>query len=207
MAGPLVIGLVGGVAAGKSTAAAEFARLGATVIDADAAGHEALRDEGVRAEIEKVFGKGVLASSGGVDRAALGAAVFGKPSEVKKLEAITHPWIRTRMRAQLDAAKRNPAIRAVVLDVSLLLESGAYTNDIDLLVFIESDAHTRESRATGNRHWNPGEVARRETHQLPLADKRSQAHEVLDNRGSVADLRDGVKRIWARHLAAAPPPG
>src|SRR4051812_671337 len=94
--GPPIIALIGGIGSGKSAAAAEFARLGAVVIDGDALGHEALRQPQAREAIVARFGPGVLDESGHIDRRRLAAVVFAEPSRRQELEAIVHPLILAR---------------------------------------------------------------------------------------------------------------
>ena len=101
-----VIGLVGGVGAGKSVAAAELAALGWVVIDADVIGHELLKCPDVRRRVVEIWGEGILDGEGEVDRSALAAVVFGRPREMARLNSIMHPRIRRRMERALALARR-----------------------------------------------------------------------------------------------------
>jgi len=193
----VVFALVGGVASGKSTVADAFKKLGATVIDADAEGHEVLQDQKVRKEVRAAFGN-VFARDGSVNRKKLGEAVFGDPGKVAILNAITHPRIRARTQGKLDAAI-NEGVRAVVLDISLLLESKAYEGRYDVLVYVDCPPAERERRAEA-RGWRPGEIERRQAHQLPLDTKRALADVVIDNGGSEEMTNAQVKRLWDEYV-------
>lgn len=190
--------LVGGVASGKSTVARAFEALGATVIDADAQGHEVLKDPKVRDEIRAAFGD-VFAPDGSVDRAKLGAAVFGDAAKLERLNGITHPRIRARTQARLEAALHSDA-KAVVLDISLLLESRAYEGKYDVLVYVACPEEERERRAEQKRGWARGELQKRQQHQLSLDTKRALADAVIDNGGTPEATRAQVERLWQEYV-------
>lgn len=190
--------LVGGVASGKSTVARAFEKLGAVVVDADAEGHEVLKDAQVRDEIRAAFGE-VFAADGSVDRAKLGAAVFGDAAKLERLNGITHPRIRARTQAKLDAAIQGNA-KAVVLDVSLLLESKAYEGKYDVLVYVACPEEERERRAEAKRGWKRGELQKRQQHQLSLDTKRALADAVIDNGGTEEATQQQVQRLWDEYM-------
>lgn len=195
-----VFALVGGVAAGKSTVARAFAKRGAVVIDSDAMGHEVLRDSQVKAELQKAFGPQVIGPDGEVDRGKVGQAVFGDAAKLEVLNSITHPRIRDRTEAQRLAAMRDSNVKAVVLDVSLLLEVKFYEDKYDVLVFIDTPWAVREQRSRMQRGWPQGEVARRQAHQVPLEEKRRLADEVVDNNGTEAHTDAQVDVIWRKYV-------
>lgn len=193
----VVFALVGGVASGKSTVAKAFEKLGATVIDADAEGHEVLQDPQVKDEVKAAFGN-VFANDGSINRKRLGEAVFGDPGKVERLNAITHPRIRARTQGKLDASLKQGA-KAVVLDVSLLLESKAYEGKYDVLAYVACPEAERERRAEA-RGWKSGEIARRQAHQLALDTKRALADVVIDNGGTPENTQAQVKRLWDEYV-------
>jgi dephospho-CoA kinase len=119
-----VVGLVGGIGAGKSRVSAALARRGGRLVAGDPLGHAALRQpEVIRAVVDR-FGPGVLDDSEDVDRAKLGAVVFADPAARRALEAIVHPWIGQRLRAELAAARADPGVPFAVLDAAIMLEAG-----------------------------------------------------------------------------------
>lgn len=192
---PLVVGLLGGIASGKSRVAARLRRHGAALLDADALAHAALFDPAVVAALRARHGDAILASDGTPDRAALGRVVFGRPEQLAHLESLIHP----RVRAQIDSAvERHLAARdvpAIVLDVPLLLEREELVRRCDLLLFVDASAADRDARAVAARGWAAGEVARREEHQRPLAEKLARADVVFRNDGAPEAL-DAAVESW-----------
>ena len=198
---PVVFALVGGVAAGKSAVSKAFEKLGARVIDADAAGHEVLKDPQVKKELVDAFGDDVIDKDGEVSRKRLGALAFEGPTRVMRLNTITHPRIKERTKQKLTQSLTDQKLKAVILDVSLLLESKNYEGKYDVLVFVDCSEATREERAMFTRGWVRGEVARRQKHQMPLEEKRAKAQEVVDNNGTMDDVERQVKAIWQKYVS------
>jgi len=194
-----VIALVGGVASGKSAVARAFERRGAVVVDADVEGHAVLRDSGAKSEIVAEFGAGVLGDDGEIDRRKLADQVFADAGKLARLNDITHPRIRARTNAKIEAGLSNPDVKAVVLDVSLLLESGAYEGKYDLLLFIDADESIRRQRAEA-RNWGPDELERRQARQMNLDEKRSRADITIDNSGTLENLERQIAEIWQSYV-------
>ena len=197
---PYVIGVLGGIASGKSWVARQVAGSGGVLIDADAIAREVLESPEVLAELRGAFGAEVLQPDGRPDREALARLVFRQPAARARLEAFTHPRIRARIRALLDGARARRVPR-VVLDVPLLLENEAahgLTGECHELLFVDSDPLARARRAAQSRGWESGEVARREAQQLPLEDKRARAHFVIRNHGSLEELEAETSRYLAQ---------
>ena len=126
-ASPPVIGILGGVASGKSLIARQLEDLGAVVLDADRAGHEVLHEPAVKAALRTRWGDAVFGTDGAVNRAAVGRIVFASPpagpEELKFLERLTHPRITQRLREQMAAATAGGA-KAIVLDAAVMLKAG-----------------------------------------------------------------------------------
>jgi len=196
----LVLGVLGGIASGKSAVARLLAGPEGAVIDADQLAREVLESAEVRAALSDHFGAAVAPPGKAVDRERLGAIVFADASARRVLESLTHPRVRARVRALLEAARHRGAPR-IVLDVPLLLENDAQhelVSECDVLVFVDADPGAREARARASRGWAAGEVARREAAQMPLETKRARADHVLVNHGDLADLERDVARLLAR---------
>jgi len=184
-----VIGLLGAIAGGKSSAARILAALGAAVVDADAAAHAELADRGVIRALVARHGRALLRPDGTIDRAALARKTFGDPEALSHLERLVHPRVRARLERRLAALLRERHLPAVVLDVPLLLESSPLARRCDLLLYIESSAPERRRRARARRGWSAGELARRDAHQLSPVAKRRRADVVIRNDGTEAKLR------------------
>jgi dephospho-CoA kinase len=200
-----VIGLIGGIGSGKSQVAAAFARHGARIIAGDQLAHAALRDAGLRARVAARWGESVLDEDGEIDRPRLAAIVFADSAELKALEAITHPWIRQRIRAEMDAVRNDPQVPLIVLDAAIMVEAG-WSEVCDRLIYIEAPREVRLQRVTRQRGWTAKEVEAREQAQLPLTEKVLRADHVLDNSASLEHLNHQVNdllHLWG--LANASP--
>lgn len=212
---PLVVGILGGIASGKSTAAELLAGPDGLVLDADSIAHEVLASDEVTAKVREHFGASVLDASGRPDRRALGALVFDPvdgPGHRQALEGWIHPRVRATILSRLEAA-RAARVSCVVLDVPLLLENDSLHHLVDAchaLVFVDVPHGARRARAA-DRGWEPGELERREASQLPLREKRARADHVLPNDGDLDLLRVRVTDLRTRLFAAldratTPPP-
>ena len=193
-----VIGIVGGVASGKSLVSQTFARLGAEVIEGDRLGHEVLQEAEVIALLRERWGDQILSESGEVNRRAVAQIVFaptpeGK-SELKFLESVTHPRISARMRDRISELAAHGAVDMVVLDAALLLEAG-WDEYCDRILFVETPESVRFERAA-SRGWSREDFARREAAQLPLPQKRQRADTIIDNARSAAETTRLVEQFW-----------
>ena len=193
-----VVGLIGGIGSGKSQVAAAFARHGARVIAGDQLAHAALRDPDIRARVAARWGEALLDEHGEINRPRLAAIVFADPAELKALEAIAHPWIRQRIRAEMEAARHDPQVPLIVLDAAIMLEAG-WSDACDRLIYIEAPRDVRLQRVARQRGWTVKEVEVREQAQLPLTEKVIRADHVLDNSTSLEHLNrqvDDLLHLW-----------
>ncbi|ROS30524.1 dephospho-CoA kinase [Cellulomonas sp. PhB150] len=192
------IGLTGGIAAGKSVAAARLAELGAVVIDSDVLAREAVApgSAGLEAVAEE-FGPGVLAPDGSLDRQALGARVFADDDARARLNAIVHPIVR-RLSAEREAAAATADHGAVVVhDIPLLVETGQ-ADAFHVLVVVHAPAVLRVERLVAGRGLPRDEAEGRIAAQASDADRLAVADVVLDGTGSEEDLCAQVDLLWAR---------
>ena len=195
---PLVLGLVGGIGAGKSQVAEAFARRGARVISGDALAHAALREPAIKDLVVGRWGKRLLDDKGEIQRRLLAEVVFADADERRALEAMVHPWIKDRIRAEVEAARADAATRLIVLDAAVMLEAG-WHDVCDHLVFIEAPREVRLRRVAEQRGWTVQEVEAREAAQLPLTAKAAQADHTLDNSTTLERLDHQVAdlvRLW-----------
>lgn len=194
----LVIGLTGGVGTGKSTVAAMLAARGAAVIDADRIVHALLAPGAPAARrIARAFGRGVLARDGAVDRKALARIVFADPAARKRLERITHPAVFKEIRRRLAALRRANKVRAVVVEVPLLFETGA-DRLVDVTVVVTAPAGVQRRRLRVHAGWSAQEVRSRIRAQWHLSAKVALADEVIDNGGRVQETRRQVESLWQK---------
>ncbi len=180
-----MIGIVGGVGAGKSSVVRLIKSLRLHLIDADTIGHAQLRKESIRDAIVQAFGKSVLDQQGQVDRKTLGALVFGQSAEhanrLSQLNSIVHPAIRSEIHNQIRNAPQDADV--IVLDAALLLESG-WAAECDAIVMVDTPLPLRQQRVIETRGWSKDEHTRREAAQWSLEKKRAASNCVVDNSGS-----------------------
>ena len=192
-----ILGLLGGVASGKSTVADLFRQRGAAILDADRAGHEVLRMPAIRAAIGGRWGHEVIGSEGEIDRPSLAKIVFAPPPdgprELAELERITHPEIRKRLKAEAEKLAAS-GTKLAILDAPVMLKSG-WDKLCDWIVFVDTPEDIRRSRASV-RGWSAEEFARREASQESIDEKRRRADFVLDNSGDLGYIQGQVERCW-----------
>lgn len=202
----ITIGLLGGIASGKSTVARLLAERGAVVLDADDRARQELNNPAVVEALRERWGDGVIAgggdpSSATIDRQAVAALVFGNSSDSaanrRFLEQRIHPRVRQWVHDERRRLQQSGG-PAVVLDIPLLLEGG-YAAVCDHLLFVETPLEARQARAAG-RGWSPAELAKREAAQQPLDSKRAAASLILANDGDEADLAAAVDQFWLQAI-------
>lgn len=190
----LKVGLTGGIGAGKSEVSRRLASYGALVIDADQIAREVVEPgtPGL-AQVVGLFGTGVLAPDGTLDRQRLGEIVFGDDELRAKLNAIIHPLVGVRLR-ELEQGADADAI--LVEDVPLIAENdlaGFY----DLVVVVDVPPRLQEERLVRDRGMTPGQVAARMAAQASREQRLAVASIVVDNSGSLAELDREVGELWA----------
>ncbi len=194
----VTIGVVGGVASGKSEVARCFERLGCARLDADRIGHEVLEEPAVRQQLRNRWGAGVFTVDDRVNRAAVADRVFGASAEqtnsLQFLEELTHPRIGTRLAVERERLRLEGRVAGLVLDVALLLETG-WDRLCEHLVFVEVPREMRLRRALA-RGWTTQQFADRETAQMPLAEKRRRADTIIDNSGTREETFQQVRSCW-----------
>ena len=197
-----VVGLTGGIGTGKSTVAVLLRERGATVIDADEATRavQAPGSEGLRRLVEE-FGSGILTAGGELDRARLADIAFRDADARGRLNGIVHPLVREWMAdRQRQAAERGDPV--VVLDIPLLFESrGAAALQTVVLVYAPEEVAI--ARLVEQRGMSEEQARARIAAQMPIEEKRRLATHVIENTGSLAELKARVDAVW-REIAASP---
>lgn len=196
-----VIGLVGGIGAGKSTAAAAFAARGGAVVDADALGHEALEQPEIRGRVLDRWGHrgNLVKPDGRLDRRAIARIVFADPAERAALEAMVFPYIGRRATEEVAKAQADPAAKFVVVDAAVMLEAG-WDGVCDRLVYVDAPPEARLARLAARSGWSASDLAAREAAQWPAAEKRKRAAAVIVNDAGLDNVQEQVDRLlemWA----------
>ena len=195
-----IIGLTGGIAAGKSTVSTRFAEHGAVVVDADRLARDAVApgSPGLQAVRER-FGDTVIAPDGSLDRPALGAVVFADPEARTALEGITHPEVWRLAQQRFDAAEAADPDAVVVYDVPLLAEAkGSRPLRFDAVVVVDAPAAVRIERLVEHRGMRREDAERRVAAQASDADRLALADHVVDANGTLEQTLRSADEVWAR---------
>lgn len=194
------VGLTGGVASGKSTVSAILAELGAVVIDADLLAREVVaRDTPGLAAVVAEFGEALLSPDGELDRPAMGRLVFADDAARRRLEAIVHPLVFERIVALEEAAGEHDV---VVHDIPLLVESGR-ADTFDAVLVVDAPHEEQVARMVRDRGWTEDEARARIAAQATREERLGVATHVIDNTGTLDELRARVERVHADLLERA----
>lgn len=198
-----IIGLTGGVGAGKSSVARVLSSLGCGVIDSDSLAREQYGDPQVVATLRSWWGDGVCRPAGEVDRAAVAGIVFSDRAALARLEGLLYPRLAARRRELIAGLERDPKVRAIVLDAPKLYEAGVDA-ECDVVVFVDAPRSLRQQRSVAARGWSAEEFDRREKMLDPLDRKKARADYVIVNHAGVTELNAQVERVFSSVLASIP---
>jgi dephospho-CoA kinase len=192
-----VVGLTGGIGSGKSAAASEFERLGASVVDTDAIAH-ALTQAGGAAipELTRIFGSQMIGEGGAIDRDKMRERVFADPAARQALEAVLHPMIREES-LRLIAAAQGPYVIHVV---PLLVESPDYRRRVDRVLVIDVPEDLQVERVRARSGLSEAQVRAIVASQATRADRLGAADDVIENRGTIDALRKQVAAFHQKYL-------
>jgi dephospho-CoA kinase len=194
-----LVGLTGGIAAGKSTVAKHWVSRGAIEIDADLVAREVVLpgSEGAK-QIEEVFGASYFDAEGNLDRKALGTLVFESKAELEKLEGIVHPLVRARTRELLSSAP-NDAI--VIYTVPLLVEANVDLN-FDYVVTVEAPETERISRLVEHRGFSVEDARARISNQASPIERAARADFILNSNQDMFLLLRDADALWQKFVIA-----
>jgi dephospho-CoA kinase len=190
-----IIGILGGVGSGKSTVAAEFAKLGAAVIDADEIAHELLDRPAVKKKVVGFFGRTILGRDGKISRRKLARIVFADAKKLSALNKIIHPLVFKRVRELIKKANGQSRVKAIVLDMPLLAEVG-WAKRCDKLIFVECKQRIRAERSQKMGILDEKKLKIRENFQISLDKKESIADNTIDNNSGFSELARQVTDIF-----------
>lgn len=189
----LLIGLTGGIGAGKSTVSAGLARRGAVVVDADAIVRE-LQQPGTEVFDEMVerFGPGIVSPEGGLDRAAVAELVFTDPEALADLGRIVHPRVAAEITRRVEEQRDTDHV--VVLDIPLLHESG--WPDLRGTIVVDLDPEVAVQRLVRHRGFSEADARNRIANQADRHERLAAADFVIDNHGEPHELEAEIDRAW-----------
>jgi dephospho-CoA kinase len=192
-----LIGLTGGIAAGKSTVAGIWVALGAIEIDADLLAREVVQPGTVGIEkIRQVFGSGVFTATGDLDRKALGEIVFNNAAKRKELEGIVHPLVRARAQEMLRSL---PADSIVIYTVPLLVEANVEL-PFDVVVSVEAPETERAQRLVGSRGMSLEQALSRIKAQASAIERAARADYILNSNQSLAALSSDATKLFEKFM-------
>lgn len=191
------IGLTGGIAAGKSLVSSTLMELGAEVLDADAISREVVQPgtPGLKSIIDE-FGSGVVNADGTLNRAALGSIVFGSPALLERLNGILHPAIKEEMLCRARYIEQERPGGMVVFDVPLLIECG-WQDVADEVWLVTAPLEERLRRIALRDGLGREQAIKRIQAQMPDEEKAKYADVIINNSGSMDELRELVAGLYA----------
>ena len=196
----LVIGLTGGIGSGKSAAADEFARLGATVVDTDVIAHELTGPGGAAVpEVARQFGKAFVDASGAMDRKRMRDLVFSDAEEKQRLEALLHPMIRAESARRIAAAE-SPYVVHVV---PLLVESPAHRDRVGRVLVVDCPEELQIARVRQRSMLPDAQIKRIIASQIQREERLAAADDVIDNSGTIAAMHQQVAALHEKYLSLA----
>ncbi len=185
---------MGGIASGKSTVAREFAKLGCKIIDADKIAHELLDRKSVKEELVATFGRSISDSKGKISHKKLARVVFTDPDKLAVLNRIIHPLVLERAGLLIERYNRQKRVRAIILDMPLLVEVG-WAELCDRLIFVNCPRKTRADRAK-NMGFDNNQLRIRENFQISLDNKAALADNTIENNSDFSALVRQVADIF-----------
>ncbi len=190
-----VIGILGGIASGKSAVAAEFARLGCKVVDADDIAHKLLETDAVKERVIASFGRTILNSEGRIDHKELAGVVFADAERLSSLNDIIHPFVLRRTEELMLKYSRQVPVKAIVLDMPLLVEVG-WADRCDRLIFVQCSDRIRACRAK-KKGFDENQLKIREKFQISLDRKVGLADNTVVNNSGFSALVRQVADIFS----------
>jgi dephospho-CoA kinase len=185
-----IIGIMGGIASGKSTVVKELARRGCAVIDADEMAKRFLRNKEVKKQLRSRFGSRIFDAGGRINRRKLAEKAFADAAAVKAVNAVIHPKVLEKTEELIEKYQQQPSVKAIVLDMPLLAEVG-WHKKCDKLIFVRCNAKIRLKRAQKRGILRENELKKRENFQISLDKKADMAHYIVENN----DLSEMIRQI------------
>jgi dephospho-CoA kinase len=190
-----IIGILGGIGSGKSTVAGELQKLGCGIIDADKIVHDLLETETVIRKVCKAFGDKVLTDDGQIDRAKLAKNAFNSKENINTLNEIIHPCVFAISQGMIEDLNEMIDVKAIVLDVPLLLEVG-WEKIADVLIFVDCKDSSKTDRKLKKAVSDENLRKKRENFQISLDNKAEIADYIVDNNSGLKALADQIARIF-----------
>ena len=193
----MIVGITGGMGAGKSSLARVLEDHGAIRIDADRIGHQVIARPEIRSALMAAFGGDLINTYGKLDRRELGRRAFADEASYTRLNQVVRPVLEKELWDQIDRAKDHGGNNIVVVDAALIFEWGDLQR-FDAIVVVDAKEKVRIERLVRNQGFSEAEIRRRMACQMPVGQKTVKADWVVDNNGNFQDLRQEAKKLWHR---------
>ena len=192
-----IIGLTGGIGSGKSTVSRFLAELGATVIDADKVGHEALRTDEVKRDIRATFGDSVFGPEGEIERKKLGEIVFNDSEKLAKLNRIMHFRMRDMMVSRIEDCRKN-GVDVVVIEAAVLIETEADWVSLVDEIWVTDIPESEVVKRLEERGLSEEQVLARIRSQMSREERAKHAAVIINNDGDLEETRVMVRQLWEK---------
>jgi len=190
------LGLVGGIASGKSTAAARLEELGAAVVNADKLGHEAYAvGTACFNKVVEHFGSDIVAEDGSINRRALGQIVFGDPAKMRELEAIVWPEIEKAVLSKIEELRASGSVSVVVVEAAIMLKAG-WDKHVDEVWCAMVEPEVACERLMARNKLTKEEAMKRIGAQMSNEEHAARATVLLQNNSTVEDFVEAVDAAW-----------
>jgi len=197
-----IIGIAGGIGAGKSYVAQMFGELGCAVLSADDAVSQAYKQEPVREQLRSWWGEEAFDSDGQINRKWIAQKVFNDPTALRRLEQLIHPQVQQIRQEQMNRFADDAKVLAFVWDIPLLFETGQ-DRQCDYVVYVDAPEEQRLARLQRSRGWDRSELIRRENLQMPLDKKQEMSDYRVVNAAEAAETRRQVRDVLSRILQSS----
>ena len=193
----MIVGITGGMGSGKSSFSRELEELGAKRIDADRVGHQVIERPEILRDLLAAFGEDLINPAGKLNRRELGRRAFADEVSCTRLNQIVHPLLEKELKIQIDRARNRGSGNVVVVDAALIFEWGDLQR-FDAIVVVDAKEEVRIERLIRGGMISEAEVRRRMACQMPVEEKTARADWVVENNGSLQDLRREAEHLWPR---------
>jgi len=175
--------------------AAEFAKLGCKIIDADNIAHDLLEENEVRKQVIALFSTEIIDLQGKIDRKKIAEIVFNNPELLLKLNNIIHPGVLQKTEELIEQYNKDNQCKAIILDMPLLVEVG-WDKRFDRLIFVDCDEKTRKNRLN-NKYSEKNHIKNRENFQISLDKKKNIADNTVNNNSDFSTLVRQIAEIFS----------
>ncbi|RMA96030.1 dephospho-CoA kinase [Hydrogenothermus marinus] len=190
----LKIGLTGSIGTGKTTVSEIFEDFGAYVIDADKVVHKLLKRKDIKEKLSKVLGNNIFDKNGEIDKKKVADIIFKNPEKKKKIESIIHPEVRKEIKRFIEEVERKDKNAVIIAEIPLLIESKLY-KDYDKVIVVYSPKEIQLERLI-KKGFSKEEALARINSQMPIEEKLKYADIVIENTGSIEELKEKIKKVF-----------